>query len=691
MDEKDRRIAELEAENAALRTRIMDFDARLIDESTAPGLDELVRDNIHGEARVAARNAALRALADTLPDVTFVVDEHGVYVDVIASADHPLAAEVGALRGRRMDEVLPPRDADIYLRAIRETLRQGTPQTVEYVAHVDGRRRRMEGRTSVLPTEPGERAMIIWVSRDITARRRAQAARRMLAKAVEHAAEGIVITGADGVVQYVNPAFERITGYDRFDIVGQRLGVLRSGHHDEAFFASMWSTISGGEVFTARFVNRRRDGELYTADQTISPVTDRRGRIVRYVAVQRDVTREIALEARLRESTKMEAIGRLAGGVAHDFNNLLTAIGSYAELAAELVGEEHEAREDLGEIGEAVERARILTGQLLAFGRRQELRPEVTDLSDVLDDLRRMLQRLIGEDIELLVEVEDGLESVLVDRGKIEQVVVNMAINARDAMPAGGRLEIRGATMVLDADRALGFGETEPGRYVGLSVSDTGCGMTREVTRRIFEPFFTTKPEGRGTGLGLSTAYGIIKQSNGFVSVQSAPGLGTSFYIFFPPIEAVPDRVGVDPSTAIVPDGSLLGDETILVVEDDEAVATLVSSVLRRNGYEVIQARDGLEALDRCVSLASPVHLLLTDVILPRLGGRQLAERMCERYPGVRVLFTSGYGDDELERRGLLGGDIDLIAKPFTPDRLVRHVRRALDERALDDLVQAAD
>jgi CheY-like chemotaxis protein len=370
----------------------------------------------------------------------------------------------------------------------------------------------------------------------------------------------------------------------------------------------------------------------------------------------------------------MDAVGRLAGGVAHDFNNLLTAIRGNAELLLLDIPAGDPRREDVEEIRKASDRAATLTRQLLAFSRRQVLQPRVLDLNGVVREMERMLRRLIGEDVELVTRLDAGLEQVRADPGQVEQVVLNLAVNARDAMPAGGRVTVETRNVELDEEMRRGFPYVVPGPYVMLSVSDTGHGMDTETRERAFEPFFTTKPAGRGTGLGLSTVYGIVKQSGGFVWIDSELGRGTTVRIYLPPVgePAAPQAEASAPALAAQ------GTGTVLLAEDEVTVRRLAVRVLRRGGYTVLEAGDGEEALRLAQAHAGAIDLLVTDVVMPRVGGRVLASRVRSARPGVRVLYISGYNEEAVQHHGVLDPDTAFLGKPFTAEQLLTAVANAL-------------
>jgi PAS domain S-box-containing protein len=510
---------------------------------------------------------------------------------------------------------------------------------------------------------------------ELAKRRQAEEASVCLTTAIEQAAEMVVITDTEGAIQYVNPAFEQVTGYSRQEVIGQNPRILNSGRQNAAFYRALWATIASGEVWRGRFVNRKKDSSLYTAEATISPVRDETNVVTSYVAVKRDVTDEIELEERYRQAQKMEAIGRLAGGVAHDFNNLLTVIQGYTDLALAQLERDHPVSTDLSEIARAAAQASALTAQLLTFSRHQALEPSLIDLNELVKNATKMLRRLIGEDIELHLVAHPTLGRVLADAAQIEQVIMNLAVNARDAMPRGGTLTFETHNISLDKAYAEVHPGVNPGAYVQLAVSDTGTGMTKEVQAHLFEPFFTTKAEGKGTGLGLATVWGIVEQSEGHIEVYSELGIGTTVKVYLPRVDAAIKDTELEMDRKALPRGN----ETVLLVEDEEPVRELAGIALQKQGYTVLSAGHPNQALLLGKQYAEAIHLLVTDVVMPSLGGRELAERLRQSCPEMLVLYISGYSNDAIAQHGVLAPGITLLPKPFTPAALAHKVREVLD------------
>jgi len=422
------------------------------------------------------------------------------------------------------------------------------------------------------------------------------------------------------------------------------------------------------------------DGRAVWVRDSVTPVVEG-GRLVQLCGVMMVITERKDLEAQLHQAQKMEAVGKLAGGIAHDFNNLLTIITGYTQLLLNRLGQEDPLVSDIQEIKKAGDRAAALTQQLLAFSRRQVLIPKVVDLNGIVANMETMLQRLIGEDIHLVTVLDPALSRVKADPGQLEQVIMNLVVNARDAMPKGGKLTIETTNHDISQSYRRGQAVVQPGRYAMLSVSDTGCGMEPELQTRVFEPFFSTKGQGKGTGLGLSTVYGIVKQSDGYIFLYSEPGCGSTFKIYLPRVE----EAAVEAETGMLPDGLPQGTETVLLVEDEPGVRALVRDTLRIHGYTVLEARHGIEALLTAKQHTGPIHLLMTDVVMPQMSGREVADRLFVTRSDLRVLFMSGYTENAIVHHGVLHPGTAFLQKPFSPEALARKVREVLDARKASD------
>jgi PAS domain S-box-containing protein len=513
-------------------------------------------------------------------------------------------------------------------------------------------------------------------------RQRADELQRRLAAIVEASSDAIVSSTPSGAITSWNRGAALIFGYEPGEVIGKPIGeVLRPAagagpteQEDRILPTPQQDDTAGaGEI-----VVLRKDGQPVTLSVVSSTLRDENGAVVGRAAICRDVTDWRRLEQQFLQSQKMEAVGQLAGGVAHDFNNLLGVITGHTELLLRDLGSEGRARSRLEEVRKAAEHAASLTRQLLAFSRKQVLRPRIVDLNEVVASVERLLRRLIGEDIRLVAALGARLWRVKVDPGQIEQVIVNLAVNARDAMSAGGRLVIETSNTSLDESYTRGRPGLDPGDYVLLAVSDTGHGMDAATAAQIFEPFFTTKEPGKGTGLGLATVYGIIKQSGGHIAVYSEPRIGTTFKIYFPRAEGVEERAPEGPQ-----EPPPRGRETVLLLEDAEALQMIVREILEDAGYTVIDGKTTEDALARAAEHRGAIDIVLTDVIMPGASGPEVVARIKTEWPEIRVLFMSGYADPAIGRRGTLEPNTNFIQKPFTAEALQRKLREVLD-RARD-------
>lgn len=502
---------------------------------------------------------------------------------------------------------------------------------------------------------------------------------RKLLPAVEQSADTVLITDRDGRIEYVNPAFERLTGYSAKELAGQTPRILKSGEQSADLYQDLWKKIAAGEIFRGILVNRKKNGELYYTEESISPVRDADGAITHFIANGRDLTERLRLEAQLLQAQKMDAIGRLAGGVAHDFNNLLTIIISYAELAMDAVDSANPLACKLQEIVSAGRRAAQLTRQLLAFSRKQPQVLRVLDLNGVIADITPTLQRLMGEDIRLIFRPDPKLGRVRVDSTQMEQILLNLAANSRDAMPLGGTLKIESSDIYLDDEYVQHKQAVVPkGRYALLTITDTGAGISPDHLPHIFEPFYTTKPSGKGTGLGLATVYGIVKQNKGFIWAYSEVGMGTVFKIYLPCVTNCAEQASI---ARPVPESAARGSETLLLVEDEDAVRHATSEFLSLQGYTVLQAKDGLDALSIAKNYDSTIHLVVSDVVMPNMSGGQLAKELEAVRPEAKVLFVSGYAGKTVVDHKVLDLETNFLQKPFTLKQLGGKIREALERR----------
>ena len=540
----------------------------------------------------------------------------------------------------------------------------------------DGRLVHVETQASLIYRE-GRPFAIQGVARDLTERKRAEQSQARLAMAVEQATESVVITGLDARILYANPAFEKSTGYTRAEALGQNPRLLKSGKQDAEFYSRMWAVLKRGEVWHGHFINRRKDGTLYEEEATISPVRDAAGTVVNYVAVKRDVTREVQLEMQFRQAQKMEAVGQLAGGVAHDFNNILAVIQMQASLLKS-DGLSTEQTELADGITESVQRAVALTRQLLLFSRREVFQPRDLELNETIAATTKMLKRMLGETIEMQLKLAAQPLFLHADAGMLDQVLMNLCVNARDAMPGGGHLLIETAGVELD-ELAVGQSvQARAGSFVRLSVSDNGGGIPPEILPKIFEPFFTTKPVGKGTGLGLATVFGIVQQHQGWINAYSEVGHGTAFRIYLPRLAGNVLLKSASPVLAAMRGGH----ETILLAEDDPALRVAVRKALAQLGYRILEAPTGVKALAVWQENRNEISLLLTDLVMPDgMTGKALAQRLLQENPKLKVIYMSGYSAEVVGKDFPMLEDVNFLTKPFPAQKLAQTIRNCLDAR----------
>jgi PAS domain S-box-containing protein len=489
--------------------------------------------------------------------------------------------------------------------------------------------------------------------------------------ALENTADAIILTDIEGNIQYVNPAFEKITGYSRTEVIAQNVSLLDSGQQDPAFFQQMWDCLKRGEVWRGRFFNRKKDNSLYQSEATISPVKDTTGKIINFVSVQRDVTREIQLEKQLRQAQKMEAIGTLAGGIAHDFNNLLLGIQGNISLSLLDLQAESPIFSNLKKIETYVQDGVELTRQLLGFARGGKYQVRLTDFNRLLKEQNLLFSRA-NKAVEFRDEFDTDLWKVEADEDQIEQVILNIYMNALQAMPEGGTLTVRTENVTIDEERLTPY-RVKAGDYVKISVLDTGIGMDEKTQRRIFDPFFTTKEMGRGTGLGLASVYGIIKNHDGFLNVESKKGRGTRFEIYLPAsrVSALPKQLPAEALTE--------GQETVLLVDDEEMIIDVGKRMLEKLGYETLTAVNGAEAVDIYKSRGENIDLVILDMVMPKISGGETFDRLKKINPAIRVILCSGYSIDGQATEILKRGCRAFIQKPFNLKTLSQHIRAVLN------------
>jgi len=629
------------------------------------------------QAEAAYTSDLLRAIADGTPDALFVKDQHGRYMLCNAAAAHFIGKPVEAIIGKDDAAFFAAEDVGDVMASDRLVMTSNQTHVVE--ESLDTVRGRRMFQTVKVPyrNRLGEVLGVIGVARDITEQKQAEESLRLRDRAIQEVSQGIIITDprqADNPIIYASAGVERITGYSQAELLGKNCRIFQGKDTDRDTVRKLREAILAGHGCTAEILNYRKNGTPFWNSMSMNPVRDDNGELAYFVGVQNDITDRRMLEDQLRQSQKMEAVGRLAGGVAHDFNNLLTIITGYSELLLVLPNLGAEMRDSVHAIIEASSRAAGLTRQLLGFSRQTILQPKILDLNAVVVETGKLLRRLIGEDILFSTVLSPDLHPVRVDPGQLDQVLMNLCVNARDAMPRGGKLTIETANVELSEEYASTQLGCKAGHYAMLAISDSGCGMTPEVMARIFEPFFTTKDIGKGTGLGLAMVFGIVQQSDGFIHVYSEPGHGTTFKIYFPVIAEQANNKS-EPASAF----DVRGTETILLVEDEDGVRGLASMSLQLHGYKVLTAVDGKDAMRVVHAHREPLDLVLTDVVMPNVSGPELVRKLKEIFPRVKVLFMSGYTDDAVVRHGLLEAEIAFIQKPYTPLGLARKVRQVLD------------
>ncbi len=622
-----------------------------------------------------------RQMFQMTPNAVIISDSNRKIQTANLQAEKLLGYGSGEMVGLLIDDLVPERYRENHKKNYQnyqkspEVRLMSSRQDLTAVRK-DGSEIDIEISLSPLPIK-GE-LLIMSTLRDVTRYRQENEKNRQLSAIFEQTADSVVITDIEGTILQVNRAFQQVTGYSAAEAIGKTPRILKSGKHEDKLYAHLWKTILAGKTFRMIFDNKKKDGTIFQESQTITPVKNENGEITHFVAIGTDVTVEKKLQDQLFQAQKMEPVGQLAGGIAHDFNNLLVTIQGYADFISKSVDKESTVYSDAQEIINAGQRAASLVKQLLAFSRKQLIQPRVINLADTLVRFQKMLRPIFMENIEIVMVPAPNLGLVYVDPHQIEQVLLNLAINARDAMPNGGKLTIHAHNVKLDKSYAETHAEVSAGDYVAISIGDTGTGMTPEIKAHLFEPFFTTKGLGKGTGLGLATCYGIIKQHKGHLSCYSEEGQGTTFRIYLPRIYDREETI-----VSETPLGQIAGGhERILLVEDEAMVRRFVESSLKSLGYQVLSVPYPDEALRiLTANPVPPIDLLLTDIIMPKMSGKALAIEARNLFPNMKILFMSGYTGEQLSGDGILNPDINFLEKPFTYEALAAKVREILDSK----------
>jgi len=634
----------------------------------------------------------LKSILRSIPDIIYRLDPEG-NVTFISAAVERYGYRVSDLLGKSIIELVHPEDKEKSKYHINER-RTGDRRTKSFelrLVTANGKPVYFEDRTESVPMEPvflleaegiyatsqPEQTTFIGtqgIARDITDRKKTEGEASMLAQALKCISECVTITDLQNNIIFVNDAFLQKYGYESHELIGKPISIVRSENiQNESKEEILPATKSGG--WKGELLNKKKDGAEFPVHLSTSVINDSGGYPIALIGVATDITERKRLETQLQQSQKLEAIGKLAGGIAHDFNNLLTVIQGYSDLLLAKISVNDPINNQIRQIYDAANRAESLTGQLLAFSRKQLMKPRVIDLNHLINEMEDMLERLIGADINFVINLSSELGMIKADSGQIEQVIMNLAVNARDAMQNGGILTFETLNTKIDHRFKDDYPEAIVGNYIELKISDSGFGMDKETQAHIFEPFFTTKEKGAGTGLGLATVYGIIKQSGGYIYVQSELTKGTTFNLYFPRVDEPLDSEEKEK----IADANLYGNETILVVEDQNEVRQLIIDALKIYGYNVLEAPHCGSALLTCEKYQGKIDLIISDIVMPQMNGQELVERLIPLQPQMKVLFISGYSENVFSDRNTLDPGMSYVQKPFTPMELLGKLRHVLD------------
>ncbi len=616
-----------------------------------------------------------------VPDVLFKLERNGNILNFkISKQDFPIFKDRN-LAYKNIKELFDKRISQKIISLLRKAMDENEIKVFEFSVNWHGEKREIDGR--FIP----DKETSLLLLRDATEEKELEEQKkaieeehRRLALVIEQTTEAVVITDVDGNIVYINPAFEKITGYRAEEVLGQNPRILQSGEHSKEFYKELWDTILSGKTWKGTFKNKRKDGSIFYESAIIFPIYDEKGKIKFFAGLKRDITEEILLRERLEQSQKMEAIGRLTGGITHDFNNFLTVINGYADLLLNKSAYDDPNYKIYEGIKTAGEKSKSLVKQLLAFSRKQIFATEIIDVNFLIENFKKMIKRMISEDIEISIELSKNIPMIKADPTQIEQILINLVINARDAIIAHGgkerKIKIATKSININENFAKLHGIETKGEFVVISVSDTGHGIRKKDLQKIFEPFFTTKEKGKGTGLGLSTVYGIVKQNGGFINVYSEPGKGAIFNVYWPAVKEKIEEKEIEANKKVKG-----GNEVILFVEDDKDILNFAKNALAEYGYKIVDINKPKNLIEILREKKINPSLLITDVVMPGISGREVAKIVKKTFPQVKIIFTSGYTDDHTFIREVIENNLNFLPKPYTIRELAELVRKVLDKK----------